>query len=316
MAAAGVAMLELIGVVAMPAALTVIIVPAAALMPVGWSHGRRVGTVVTVVSGALAVVLGVLAVFSPEQPGWTGLWSLSWGVPVAIALVIALGDAMRVLLRARRAARPGHSVPELIVDSTSLGHRALRVAAEEERDRAAQMIHRDVLPRVATSIALLRDGDSDRSARILDSLATDLRDGLDQSQLAVLRAGGVGAALQSAAAAMRARGMPCAVTLGTGDGRPPWDVELAAWRIAQEALSNAALHASARCIEVAADVNRGRLELDVIDDGIGLQPPTLDEGRAHTGIPEMVAWAHDVGGRVELLASEPSGVDVRFRWAA
>jgi signal transduction histidine kinase len=81
----------------------------------------------------------------------------------------------------------------------------------------------------------------------------------------------------------------------------PAAVEVAAYRIAQEALTNVARHAQARTCVVRLWLADG-LHLDVCDDGLGL--PT--ERRAGVGLASMQERATELGGTC-LIATRPAG---------
>jgi signal transduction histidine kinase len=70
------------------------------------------------------------------------------------------------------------------------------------------------------------------------------------------------------------------------DGRLPDSVEVAAYYVVAEALTNAAKHARPTAIGVAADVVDGRLWLTVRDDGIGGADPA--NGSGLTGLTDRV----------------------------
>ena len=82
--------------------------------------------------------------------------------------------------------------------------------------------------------------------------------------------------------------------------RLPSDVELALFRIAQEALSNIERHAAARTVAVGLDFEGGGLRLLVKDDGIGFAPDTTRRASANQslGIPGMAERASLIGARL------------------
>lgn len=63
---------------------------------------------------------------------------------------------------------------------------------------------------------------------------------------------------------------------------PPQDVAITCYRIAQEALTNVARHASARNVEVELRAADGYLRLMICDDGVGFDLPTM-QARARDG---------------------------------
>jgi signal transduction histidine kinase len=86
----------------------------------------------------------------------------------------------------------------------------------------------------------------------------------------------------------------------------PAAVEVAAYRIAVEAMTNASRHAPGAAIEVSLSVN-GRLELQVADAGTGL-PAGF---RAGVGLRSMRERAAELGGECELNPRDPHGTVVR-----
>ena len=98
--------------------------------------------------------------------------------------------------------------------------------------------------------------------------------------------------------------IPC---IFTSDPIPAMDDTLAtaAYRIAQEALTNVARHADASRAEVTIRQEAGRLLLTVSDDGCGFQPSEQNETEA-LGLAGMRERAALVGGTL-LVESEPGG---------
>jgi signal transduction histidine kinase len=99
--------------------------------------------------------------------------------------------------------------------------------------------------------------------------------------------------------------------------RPPSDVELAAYRIVQEATANALAHGNAQLITVRGSVARQAIELAVIDDGGGFGDEAARSARrsGHFGLDSMRERARAVGGTTEI-DKLPDGVAIRFHWEA
>jgi signal transduction histidine kinase len=86
---------------------------------------------------------------------------------------------------------------------------------------------------------------------------------------AILSKGGLAPAIKTLA-----RRSPVPVELDVDvDGRLPEPVEVAAYYVIAEALTNAAKHARAEVVVVAAAVEAGLLKLTVTDDGVGGATP-------------------------------------------
>jgi signal transduction histidine kinase len=99
----------------------------------------------------------------------------------------------------------------------------------------------------------------------------------------------------------RTEGDPVALPAGIG---------LAAYRIVQEALTNALKHAGPAHAAVAVRYAAGALELEVTDDGRGAAP--AGDGRGH-GLIGMRERAALYGGTVEAGPAEHGGFAVRAR---
>jgi signal transduction histidine kinase len=98
-----------------------------------------------------------------------------------------------------------------------------------------------------------------------------------------------------------------------GDRRPlPRAVEVTAFRIGREAVTNAAKHANAR--EVALDLDYGprTLTLSVRDDGRGVALADVDgAGRdGHWGVVGMRERARNAGGTLDIAAAPGGGTQV------
>ena len=89
-------------------------------------------------------------------------------------------------------------------------------------------------------------------------------------------------------------------------------IATAAYRIAQEALTNVARHAEATRAEVELRLAKETLMLNVSDDGRGFNPETLSETRM-LGLAGMRERASLVGGRLEVTSSKGQGTSVRFQ---
>ena len=87
----------------------------------------------------------------------------------------------------------------------------------------------------------------------------------------------------------------------------PAAVELAAYRIALEALANVTRHAEANTCVIRLSVEGKALAVEVEDDGKGLAP----EQRAGVGITAMRERAVELGGVCAIGPRSPSGVRVR-----
>ena len=94
--------------------------------------------------------------------------------------------------------------------------------------------------------------------------------------------------------------------------RLPAAVELALFRITQEALSNIERHARPNRVSVGIDFESGALRLLVKDDGVGFDATggTSNFGTQSLGLPGMVERAHLIGARLTIHSSVGAGTTV------
>jgi signal transduction histidine kinase len=122
------------------------------------------------------------------------------------------------------------------------------------------------LPELGTQISRVADE--------LNGVVEDLRKIARGIHPAILSEGGLGPALQTLA-----RRAAIAVELDVPAlGRLPEPVEVAAYYVCSEALTNATKHAHASVVEVDAAVSGGRLRVRVRDDGAGGADPLRGSG--------------------------------------
>ena len=89
----------------------------------------------------------------------------------------------------------------------------------------------------------------------------------------------------------------------------PTDVQLVVYRVAQEAMSNAAQHSGAERVDVKLARQGDRVELTVADDGSGF---TFDQAARGLGIAGMRERALLVGGDMQVESRLDSGTRVRL----
>lgn len=103
----------------------------------------------------------------------------------------------------------------------------------------------------------------------------------------------------------------------TAAQRLPPDIELAAYRMTQEALANALQHAGAQRIDVTVRFEPGRLTLRIADNGRGFEPAArLDRytREGHFGLVGLQERVRQLGGTFTIASAPDVGtvVDVRL----
>lgn len=87
----------------------------------------------------------------------------------------------------------------------------------------------------------------------------------------------------------------------------------AVYQISREALANTFRHARAKHVEVDVEYSRDELTVRVRDDGRGIAPPIVDEGRSgHFGLPGMRERAEQIGAVLRLWSREGAGTEVEI----
>jgi two-component system sensor histidine kinase NreB len=200
-------------------------------------------------------------------------------------------------------------------------------AAERERQRLSRELHDDVGHALTTAILgidmqwqRLPNSDGSRDALIaareaLTQCADHLHEFAFHLRPVVLQDLGLTPALRSLARRVSETGAVDAQVVVYGqERRVTDDVELAAFRIVQEALTNALKHAQASRITSKVTFTEESLELVISDDGVGF-PSMATEiywGRNGQGIAGMRERAELVGGYLDVVSQKESGTEI---WA-
>ncbi len=106
--------------------------------------------------------------------------------------------------------------------------------------------------------------------------------------------------LDELAASMRAAGLEVTIDRHDADGPPlPAGVDLSAYRIVQEALTNTLRHAAASQAVITVTFAEGHVELDIRDDGRGVGSTVAGTNGGGRGIAGMRERAAMLGGTLE-----------------
>ena len=199
-------------------------------------------------------------------------------------------------------------------------------AQETERTRIARELHDDVSQRLATiaiGLSSLKRGLPTGSSALGDELqqyqdwtvelADEIRNLSHELHPGVLRHAGLAAALNSICGEVERKRGP-AVRFEAPDQleEVPPEVALCLYRVAQETLHNAAVHAGARHVVVSLVHRDPELELSVRDDGCGFDPAAARR-RGGLGLLSIDERVRLVGGVVELSSAPGRGTTVVVR---
>nr|WP_238345323.1 histidine kinase [Actinopolymorpha cephalotaxi] len=212
----------------------------------------------------------------------------------------------------------------MTVDSSHLVASAQEKAAQEERQRLARELHDSVsqaLYGIALGARTARESIGQEPERIDQPLAYVLQ--LAEAGLADMRAlifelrpqalaeEGLVAALGKQLAAFRVRhGVRTRAVLGN-EPAGAFKVKQTLYRIAQEALQNAAKHADAKNVLVRLDASPTALTLEVADDGVGFDPGASYPG--HLGLRSMRERIAELGGTLEIHSAPGEGTRIVAR---
>ena len=188
-------------------------------------------------------------------------------------------------------------------------------ASESERRRWARELHDETLQDMASLKLLLgsarRSSDVGAIHRVLDDVNEQLTAGIrslrhliGELRPAVLDDAGLEPALEALGARIEASGIRVTMVLDLptrASGELPHEVEDTLYRLVQEALTNVVKHAGATEVAVSVKRDDGRVEVNVEDDGTGIDPDVPSAGYGLVGMRER---AELVGGTV-VIASEP-----------
>jgi signal transduction histidine kinase len=270
--------------------------------------GRRLAAY-TLTGVAFTVVVLVRGVAHHGEP--LSLTGVAGGLAWLIAVVAAAE-----LWRARR---------ERLAQARAAREEIERRRGSEERLRIAQELH-DVLGHhvslinVQAGVALyLMDEDPEQARTALAAIKQSSRELLREMRatLGVLR--GVDerpphqpvpglARLDALAADTRAAGLPVSVEIHGPARELPASVDLAAYRIVQEALTNARKHAGPARARVALHYDERGLIVQVDDDGRGTDASGSGGGN---GLPGMRERAQALGGTITTGPRPDGGFQVR-----
>jgi two-component system sensor histidine kinase UhpB len=202
---------------------------------------------------------------------------------------------------------------------------AITSAQEEERLRLARELHDETIQsvialkqRVQLAGKMVKDQNGKRSLQELEGLAEQTIENLRLIIRALrpiyLEDLGLVAALEMLAREVK---IPQVDFQHTGqEQRLGRDVELALYRIAQEALSNVARHAQASRAVLNLNFSKSEIKLEISDDGSGFvvpQSPTDFAPSGHFGLLGMRERSELIGGRLEVKSEAGVGTQVSVR---
>jgi signal transduction histidine kinase len=251
--------------------------------------------------------------YQGEIVGWLQAAPRSPGEPFTAKEQQLLGDI---------AAPAGAAAYSLrLTNALQKSREKLVLAREEERRRIRRDLHDELGPTLASqtfaidAILDLLASDPTEVARLLRGLkaqnqatVSEIRRLVHELRPPALDELGLVSALQAHAAQLHnPHSLQIQITAWP-DPLPPLSaaVEVAAYRIALEAMTNAARHAGAQSCAVRLQAEDSCLTLSIVDDGRGLEP----NGRYGVGLHSMRERAEELGGKLMVDSGNGGGVRV------
>jgi signal transduction histidine kinase len=204
-----------------------------------------------------------------------------------------------------------------------------RRAVTEERARIARELHDVIAHSVSVMVVQaaaarrVLDSQPETTRAALETIETTGRQALAEMRrlLGVMRREDVHdaakapqpglARVAALVGEMRGAGLPVELRVEGEPGPVPPGVDVSAYRVVQEALTNALRHAAAASVSVVVRYGRDDVEIEVSDDGHGpLEDPASVGGHGLIGIRERVALFH---GDFEAGPRAGGGFAVRAR---
>lgn len=209
--------------------------------------------------------------------------------------------------------------------NAQLYEQAQTVATLQERQRLAQNLHdavnqslfsasliAEVLPRL-----LERNPEEAQEAledlrRLTRGAMAEMRSLLAELRPLVLTDSDLGELLRQLGEALTGRtNVPVAVTV-RGEGSLPAEVQVALYRVCQEALNNIAKHAMASEVTIGLEYQAGEASIHIRDNGRGFDAAYLPSGRQ--GLSIMRERARAMGAELSVASEPGHGTEIFVRW--
>jgi signal transduction histidine kinase/streptogramin lyase len=270
------------------------------------------------------------------QPPFWGTWWFRGSILVALLGVAIGGYRLRVRgveARSReletqvqeRTAELEQAIEQRLQAEEALRQSEMEQAVAAERSRLARELH-DAVTQTLFSASLIAEVlpqlwqmDPEKGAQQLQEVRLLTRGALAEMRTLLLELRPEALEKQKMADLLGQLGR--AITGRTGipvtvdaedEGQLPPPVQVALYRIAQEALNNAAKHAEASQVEVRFQCEADRATLSIRDDGRGFDIQHVPSG--HFGVGIMRERAAAVGAELEIESEPGSGTEVRANW--
>ena len=249
-----------------------------------------------------------LIAFVVVAPSLAGLvLTTSWEAGAAVLVTALVATAAAAWIAVRPLA--------WMVSRESARREAAIAANEAERRRLAADLHDGPLQDALLLARRLDDAGDAEGAALARGIATDLRELSGDLRLPMLDDLGVGPSLEWLAGRVRRATALDVRAEVSGAGRLPPPVELAAFRIAQEAVANAVRH-GAPPIVLSCRTAAASLLMTVTDAGSWRPPTPADDtpALARLGLSTMRQRAEQIGADLSWARAAGGGTVVTLDW--
>ena len=273
---------------------------------------------------------------------WTGILVLAtavaqiiqFGIPIAfsfILLYVAGIIFVSAFVRLVRQADTARQRSEQLLADLQAAHQQLQTYANQaeelaianERTRLARDLH-DSVAQTLYGLTLqaeaanrkLTAGQNEAAQTYLAAIQEEARQTLQEARLLILElrppileSSGLAAALQARLDTVEARS-DLKMHIALEDvGRLPDKMETDLYRIAQEALNNAAKYARAKTLHVQLHQGNGHIHLQIGDDGIGFDATAVPPGSV--GLQGMAERVAQLNGRLTIDSAPGQGTQIQ-----
>jgi len=279
-----------------------------------WFAGKWAGVVVASESELVAFLANVVLSTHHPIPAWA-YWNSGMGLGVLIIFTLILSAFQGML----------DSLEQEQFRSQQLAGRIIN-AQEEERKRVARELH-DEAGQALTALSLRIEQikllntqsknlvcaeDFDRLKGLTTQILSEIRRLAFNLRPALLEDLGLNHSLSTLfREQLRKRGIKVAFRSNQPELRVTSEIELALFRITQEAVANIVKYANASEVTARLDSSQNRLELEISDNGDGFDTHLLnDRKNFHLGIAGMMERAFILSGEFNLHSVPGEGTTV------
>jgi signal transduction histidine kinase len=261
-------------------------------------------------SGSGRVLVSTELALAGTTPSMALLTGPALGMPLFMPLSLwfgAIAAANRFTIRPlARVARRATLQRDLVVAAT-----------EAERARVAADIHDDALQELTLLARRLDEAGDAEGADMARTVSDRLRAICGDLRLPILDDLGVGPALDWLVARIERLAKGEVRLERLDETRPPHEVELAFFRIAQEALGNAVKHGKTPIVVRYRATDAGA-SLSIDDAGAGIAPDAADsaEREGRYGLLNMAQRAEQIGAILDIRKWPSGGTHVALEWRA